>query len=180
MIPVSRPRLVVLIFVILAMLLGLLSRVWYLQVKSSSAYAAQASSERVRQVIVPPIRGPVLTDTGSPIVDSHPALVVSVSMPTLWKLHDGGASVVRRLATLLDIKQKTMTREVRLCTVGVGRPCWPGSPYQPIPVAENVKANVALQVLEDQRDFPGVTAAIQSVTHYLEPVSTNLAQVVGY
>jgi penicillin-binding protein 2 len=180
MIPVSRPRLIVLIFVIMALLLGLLARVYYLQVKSSSAYTALASSERVRQVIVPPIRGPILSDTGSPIVDSHPALVVSVSMPTLWKLSDGGTSVLRRLAVLLHLKQRTMTREVRLCTVGVGRPCWPGSPYQPIPVAENVPAKVALQVLEDQREFPGVTAAIQSVTHYREPVSTDLSQVVGY
>ena len=51
MIPVSRPRLVVLIFVILAMLLGLLSRVWYLQVKSNPAYAAQASSINSEKVI---------------------------------------------------------------------------------------------------------------------------------
>ncbi len=180
MIPVSRPRLIVLIFVIMAMLLGLLTRVWYLQVKSSSAYAAQASAERAREVIEPPTRGPILTDTGSPIVDSNPALVVSVSMPTLWKMSDGGASVLRRLAALLHIKQATMMREVRLCTVGVSQPCWPGSPYQPIPVAAHVFDRVALQVLEDQRQFPGVTAAIQPVAHYDQPISTDLSQVVGY
>jgi penicillin-binding protein 2 len=180
MIPASRPRLIVLIFVILAMLFGLVARVWYLQVKTGTAYAAQASSERVREVIQPPVRGPILTDTGSPIVDSHPALVVSVSMPTLWKLSDGGTAVLRRLAALLGIKQSTVLREVRPCTVRTGRPCWPGSPYQPIPVAENVQAKVALQILEDQRLYPGVSAAIQSVTHYREPISTNLSQVVGY
>jgi penicillin-binding protein 2 len=180
MIPASRPRLIVLFLVIAAMLAGLVTRVWYLQVKSSPAYAAQASSERVREVIEPPVRGPILDDTGAPIVDSDSALIISVSMPTLWKLPDGGAAVLRRLAALLDIKQATMLAEVRLCTVGVGRPCWPGSPYQPIPVAEKVSPKTALEVLEDQRLYPGVSAAIQSVTHYRQPVSTAMSQVVGY
>ncbi len=34
MIPASRPRLIVLIFIVLAMLLGLLTKVWFLQVKA--------------------------------------------------------------------------------------------------------------------------------------------------
>ena len=180
MIPASRPRLIVAVFIVIAMLLGLLTRVWFLQVKSGTAYAAQATSERVRQVVQPPVRGPILTDTGSPIVDSHPALVISVSMPTLWKLPDGGTAVLHRLGTLLHIKQRTMLREVRLCTVGVSRPCWPGSPYQPIPVAGKVPAKIALEILEDQRLYPGVSAAIQPVTHYHQPVATNLSQEVGY
>jgi penicillin-binding protein 2 len=180
MIPASRPRLIVLVFIVVAMLLGLLTRVWFLQVKSGTVYAAQATSERVRQVVQPPVRGPILTDTGAPIVDSHPALVISVSMPTLWKLPRGGAAVLHRLGVLLHIKQATMLREVRLCTVGVGRPCWPGSPYQPIPVADKVPTKIALQILEDKRLYPGVSAGIQPVTHYHQPVSTNLSQVVGY
>src|ERR1700691_604099 len=150
MIPASRPRLIVLFVVIAAMLAGLVTRVWYLQVKTSPAYATAASSERVREVIEPPVRGPILDDTGAPIVDSDSALVISVSMPTLWKLPGGGAAVLSRLAALLDIKQSTMLREVRLCTVGVGRPCWPGSPYQPTPGADNVSPKIALEVLEDQ------------------------------
>src|SRR3984957_17552581 len=157
MIPASRPRLIVAVFIVIAMLLGLLTRVWFLQVKSGTAYAAQATSERVRQVVQPPVRGPILTDTGSPIVDSHPALVISVSMPTLWKLPHGGTVVLHRLGTLLHIKQATMLREVRLCTAGVGRPCWPGSPYQPIPVADKVPAKIAVEILEDQRLYPGVS-----------------------
>jgi penicillin-binding protein 2 len=180
MIPASRPRLVVLYLVVGAMLAGLLFRVWDLQVRTGVSYAAQASSERVRQVIEPPVRGPILDDLGAPIVSSHPALVISVSMPTLWKLKHGGAAVLTRLAALLHVKRRTMIRETRLCTVGVGQPCWPGSPYQPIPVATRVPSKIALQVLEDQRLYPGVTAAIQPVTSYSQPLSTNMSQIVGY
>jgi len=72
-----------------------------------------------------------------------------------------------------------MLQQVRLCAVGVSQPCWPGSPYQPIPVAQNVTPNVALQVLENQRLYPGVTAAVQPVTHYHQPIATSLAQTLG-
>ncbi len=180
MIPASRPRLVVLSVVVAALLLGLATRVWYLQVKTGGAYVAQASSERVREVIEPAVRGPITDDLGAPMVDSHSALVISVSMPTLWKEPHGGAVVLRRLARLLHIGRHKIFREVRLCTAGVKQPCWPGSPYQPIPVAENVPAQVGLEVLENQRLYRGVTAAVQPVTHYHQPIATNLAQTLGY
>jgi penicillin-binding protein 2 len=180
MIPASRPRLIVLYLVVAALLLGLATRVWYLQVRSGASYAAQATSERVREVIEPSVRGPITDDLGAPIVNSSSALVISVSMPTLWNERDGGAAVLGRLARLLHIGRRKLSRELRLCTVGVKQPCWPGSPYQPIPVAENVRASLGLQVLENQRLYQGVTAAVQPVTHYRQPISTNLAQTLGY
>jgi penicillin-binding protein 2 len=67
-----------------------------------------------------------------------------------------------------------------LCTVGISQPCWPGSPYQPVPVADNIPVTVALQVLENRRQYPGVTAAVQPVAQYHQPISTNLAQTIGY
>ncbi len=180
MTPASRPRLIVLYVVVAALLVGLATRVWYLQVKTGSSYVAQAASERVREVIQPPIRGPIVDDRGAPIVDSRSELVISVSMPALWQQADGGAAVLRRLSGLLHIKHGRLLKQVRLCTVGVSQPCWPGSPYQPIPVAENVPATIGLQVLENQRLYRGVTAAVQPVTHYHQPISTALAQTIGY
>jgi len=180
MIPASRPRLVALHLVVAALLIGLGVRVWYVQIRTGAADVALANAERVRVVVQPSVRGPILDDIGTPLVDSHPALVISVNMPTLWQQSDGGTAELRRLAVLLHVRQRTMLREVRLCTVGVSKPCWPGSPYQPIPVAERVPARLALQVLEDQRLYPGITAAVQPVTHYEQPISTDLAQVLGY
>jgi len=180
MIPASRPRLIVLYLALAALLLGLATRVWYLQVKSGTVYTAQASSERLREVIQPAVRGQITDDLGAPIVDSRSALVISVSMPTLWKQPHSGAAILRRLALLLHMGRHRIFREVRLCTARVRQPCWPGSPYQPIPVAEHVSATLGLQVLENRRLFPGVTASVQPVTHYSQPISTDLAQTLGY
>ncbi|MHB1596916.1 MAG: penicillin-binding protein 2 [Streptosporangiaceae bacterium] len=180
MIPASRPRLIALYVAVFALLAGLALRIWDIQVKSAPVYRALASSERIREVVTPPTRGSIVDDLGAPIVTSRPALVISVSLPALWQQSDGGAAVLRRLAALLHIRQSAMRDDVRLCTVGVRQPCWAGSPYQPVPVAENVSARTALQVLENKRLYPGVTAAVQPVTHYQQPISTALAQVLGY
>ncbi|HEX9063968.1 MAG TPA: penicillin-binding protein 2 [Streptosporangiaceae bacterium] len=180
MTPASRPRMVVLYVVVAALLLGLTARVYYLQVRTRGSYAAQAAAERVREVVQPSVRGPIVDDQGAPIVDSHSELVISVKMPVLWQQKDGGAAVLQRLSALLHIKHRKLLDEVRLCTVGVSQPCWTGSPYQPIPVAENVPVTIGLQVMENQRQYRGVTAAVQQVTHYRQPISTSLAQTIGY
>jgi penicillin-binding protein 2 len=81
---------------------------------------------------------------------------------------------------VLNISDKVMQERVRLCTAGVQQPCWQGSPYQPIPVAQNVSDTVALQILENKSEFPGITADIQPVIQYNQPVSTAAAQMLGY
>ena len=180
MIPASRRRLAVLHVVVASLLIGLGARVWVVQVMSGTAYASQAKLEQTEHVIVPSVRGEILDDTGSPIVDNRSALVVSVNMATLTQQRDGGTAELHRLATLLGVKYQLLRDEVRICTAKVRQPCWQGSPYQPIPVAQNVPDQVALQVLESQREFPGVTAQVQPVTQYVQPVATAMSQVLGY
>ena len=84
------------------------------------------------------------------------------------------------LAGLLGMPDTLLTEKVRLCTAHVSQPCWPGSPYQPIPVAQNVSGAIAVQIMQDQKDFPGVTAGVQPVANYPAPDGANPAQVLGY
>ena len=58
--------------------------------------------------------------------------------------------------------------------------CWNGSPYQPVPIAEDVRQSVALRILEQPEDYPGVLAQQQSLRAYPHPYGVNLADVVGY
>src|SRR5207245_5525640 len=57
-------------------------------------------------------------------------------------------------------------------------PCWAGSPYQPVPVRQDVPERVGLQIMENQRQFPGVVAQAQPVVSY--PGGASAAQVLGY
>jgi len=181
MIPVSRRRLVVLYLIAAAMIATLGGRLWYLQVMDTAQYKQLAAVNQTRQVVVPAVRGSIVDDEGRPLVDKTTSLVVSVNMTQLSQTtSDDGRSVLRRLAPMLSMSDKTLLEKVRLCTKGVPAPCWPGSPYQPIPVDQQVSAQTALQILEQPTLFPGVTAQVQPVVSYPMPDGANAAQVLGY
>jgi penicillin-binding protein 2 len=176
----SRRRLLVLYVIAAAMLISLGGRLWYIQVMNNTAFTKLAAANQTRDVIVPAVRGQILDDVGNRLVTNQTALVVSVDMMNLSQQPGGAAPVLHRLAPMLGMSYKLLTEETRLCTAGVPQPCWPGSPYQPIPVDQNVSAQVALQVMEEQDKFPGVTAQVQPVIDYPEPYGANPAQVLGY
>ena len=123
------------------------------------AYHAAAASQSLREVVVQPQRGLIVDDQGRPLVANRTAWVVSVDRTLLDRLsgprprgraqpgrHRGGhaaaAGASRRLVTCGD------PGSVR------GR-CWNGSPYQPVPVALDVRQSVALRILEQPEDYPG-------------------------
>lgn len=167
--------------IIVAGLLAVLGfRLWNLQVQTRASYVGLARDEQVREIVEPSVRGNILDDTGQPMVSNQSALVVAVNMVTLSQQPGGPGPELARLAKLLKISDKLMQERVRLCTVGVKPPCWQGSPYQPIPVAQNVTDTVALQILENKNSYPGVTANIQPVIQYNQPVATGAAQMLGY
>ena len=181
MIPASRRRLAVLYLLAVAMLVTLGGRLWYLQVMDTTQYKQLAAANQTRQIVVPAVRGTIVDDQGRPLVRNATSLVVSVNMMQLSQTtSDGGQSVLRRLAPLLGMPYKLLSEKVRLCTRGVPAPCWPGSPYQPIPVDQRVSPQTALQIMEEPKRFPGVTAQVQPVVDYPMPHGANPAQVLGY
>jgi penicillin-binding protein 2 len=179
--PSSRRRLLGLYVVAAAMLVALGGRLWYLQVLDTTQYQQLAAVNQTRQIVVPAVRGTITDDTGVPLVRNLTSLVVSVDMMRLsQRTSDGGAAVLARLAPLLHLSDRALTDEVRLCTRGVAQPCWTGSPYQPIPVAQHVSDATALQIMEQPGRFPGVSAGLQPVVDYPQPDGANPAQVLGY
>jgi penicillin-binding protein 2 len=174
----ARRRLALLSAACVALLVILAARLWYVQVTSGSGYASLANQEQARTVIVPPARGQILDDTGSPLVASRASLVVTVNGTELSRQDDGGRAELHRLAALLGLRYRLLHDRLRLCTAGVPQPCWAGSPYQPIPVRQDVPERVGVQLMEDQRWFPGVVAEAQPVVSY--PGGATAAQVLGY
>ena len=180
MIPASKSRLAAVALITAGLLAVLGIRLWDLQITAHRTYVTLASQDQERYVVEPPVRGQIYDDTGHVLVDNAASLTVSVDMAQIGQQADGGKAELDRLARLLGVNDKTIQERVRLCTVGVSQPCWPGSPYQPIPVAERVPARIALQVLEDKKLLPGVTADMQPSVHYAEPIATAAAQMLGY
>jgi len=176
----SRRRMLVLYVVVASLLITLGGRLWYIQVMNGTSYKTQAVANQTRNIIVPGVRGQILDDTGQALVSNQTELVVSVDMMSLSQRPDGGVSVLRRLASMLGMPYQLLQEKTRLCTATVSQPCWAGSPYQPIPVAQNVSDQTALQIMEEQSQFPGVTADTEGVVTYPQPGGANPAQVLGY
>ncbi|MBW8484072.1 penicillin-binding protein 2 [Actinomadura parmotrematis] len=173
-------RLVVLYVLVGALLLVLLGRLWTMQVLDGDHYRRVAADNRTRDIVVPAVRGLILDDQGRPLVRNRTALVVSVDRTSMARQKDRGAAVLTRLAATLGTTRDALEKKIRLCGPGVQRPCWPGSPYQPIPVDDRVDPKRALQIMERQEDFPGVTAQVQAVREYPEPAGASAGQALGY
>jgi penicillin-binding protein 2 len=181
MIPASRRRLAVLYLIILAMVVALGGRLWYLQVMSGGQYKALAVANQTRNIVVPAVRGSITDNEGTKLVTNKTSLVVSVDMMTLSQTtSDDGTSVLQRLAPLVGMTYTQLRDKTRLCTKGVKPPCWAGSPYQPIPVSQAVSDQTALQIMEEPKQFPGVTAQVQPVVSYPMPNGANPSQTLGY
>jgi penicillin-binding protein 2 len=180
MIPASKPRLIGVAVVVMALIAALGVRLYYVQVKQHVSYVALQNQDQVRTIVEPAVRGGIVSDDGQPLVTQTSSLTIAVNMAEVGQEPGGGTPELDQLAKVLRISDKTMAEKVRLCTVGVSQPCWPGSPYEPIPVSEHVTDQQALAVLTNKKEFPGVSADVQPTVSYPEPIGTDAAQVVGY
>jgi penicillin-binding protein 2 len=176
----SHLRLMVLHVLVMSLLLSLGGRLWYLQVMNGAHYRRVAADNGIRDIVVPAPRGQILDDAGRPLVRNRTALVVSADRTTLVRQKDGGKAVLRRLAAVLGTPYDQVAAKIRLCGPGIKRPCWTGSPYQPIPVDDHADPQKALQIRERQEDFPGISAQLQAVRDYPRTDGAGAAQALGY
>ncbi|MGA8993928.1 MAG: penicillin-binding protein 2 [Nocardioidaceae bacterium] len=168
---------------VLSLLLTLFARLWYLQVLGGEAYQAQAAEQSVREVVVQPARGLVVDDMGRPLVANRTAWVVSVDRTLFSRLAAGPRSeLLDRLSRVVHVTRKTLLARTLLCGQdgSVAGTCWNGSPYQPVPVAEDVPQRVAVAIMERSEDYPSVLVESQSLRSYPSPYGINAAHLLGY
>ena len=175
-----RTRLMVLRVLVLALLATLVGRLWYLQVRTGQTFRDAAAANDVRTVVTPAVRGDILDDEGRPLVDNRSALTLSVDRTALLAGRDHGAATLARLAAMLNTTPQAISDEIRTCAPKVPKPCWNGSPLQPIPIARNVSVQQALSVAEQHELFPGVIAGPDTIRRFPAPYSLNAAHVLGY
>ncbi|MCX5378369.1 penicillin-binding protein 2 [Streptomyces sp. NBC_00091] len=173
-------RLVIIQVLVFSLLFTLGGRLWYLQIRNGHEYADAAKNNHVQRVVQPAVRGSILDARGVPIADNETRLVVSASRTELMRIKDRGKAVLTRLAGVLDMKPQDVMDKVRLCDSKTPKPCWNGSPYQPIPVTLEATTQQALQIRERPEDFPGITAEPTAVRRYPAPGAARAAQVLGY
>lgn len=171
-------RLVVLRVLVLSLLATLGARLYYLQVLDNHKLTQTATNQHVREVLLPAPRGAIVDDRGRPLAHNRTSLVVSVDRGRLTNQPDGGKAVLERLAPLVRMTPEQLARKITPCAQDVPKPCWNGSPYQPVPVATDTTPQVVLRIVEHQEDFPGVSADTETLREY--PGKKFAAHTVGY
>ncbi|GAA1574183.1 penicillin-binding protein 2 [Streptomyces globosus] len=178
--PRVQNRLVVIQVVVFSLLLTLGGRLWYLQIRNGEEYTDEAKNNHVQQVVQPAVRGSILDARGVPLADNETRMVVSASRTELSKMKDKGREVLVRLAGVLGLNPDDVVSSVRLCDAKTPKPCWNGSPYQPIPITDEATTEQVLEIREHAERFPGITAEPTAVRRYAGPEGANTSQVLGY
>jgi penicillin-binding protein 2 len=179
----SRLRLIVVQAIVLSLFVTLFARLWYLQVLGGEAYQAQAADQSVREIVVQPARGLIVDDMGRPLVANRTSWVVTVDRTLLKKMDDQDQeALLRRVARTVGSTYKDVLARTLLCGEpdSVSGTCWNGSPYQPVPVAEDVPQETAVSILEQSENYPAVLAESVSVRAYPSPYGINAAHLLGY
>jgi penicillin-binding protein 2 len=179
----SRLRIVVIQALVFSLFATLLVRLYYLQVVSGDEYQGRAAAQSVREIVLQPSRGLIVDAQGRPLVANRLSWVVSIDRTVLGKLEDKQRdTLVRRVAGVVDVREDRLAE--RLVTCGdpgsVPDVCWNGSPYQPVPVAQDITQAQAQRMREEPEDYPGVIVEQQAVRDYPEPFGINAAHLLGY
>lgn len=171
-------RLAVVRILVVSMLLTLGARLYFLQVLDQDKLVQTANRQQTREVVLAAPRGAVVDDRGRPLVTNRTSLVVSVNRSELLTEPDKGAGVLQRLSKLIKVPAAELERRITPCARDVPRPCWNGSPYQPVPVVTDTTPSVVLTIAERQELYPGVRAESQTLRQY--PYGSLAAHSLGY
>jgi len=179
----ARLSLLVVQIFILSLLVGLLGRLFYLQVAAGPKYRDAALSIQSRDVVTPATRGLIVDSSGVPLALIRVGIAVTVDRTKIDRQPDKGASVIKSLSKLLNLEYADIYQRTRLCgelPKGSRSGCWTGSRFQPIPITKEADPEVALRIVERSDQYPGVSATPVSIRNYPTNAGVNGAHLLGY
>ncbi len=179
----ARLSLLVVQIFIFSLLVGLLGRLFYLQVAAGPKYRDAALSIQSRDVVTPATRGLIVDSSGVPLALNRVGIAVTVDRTKIDRQPDKGVAVLRSLATLLNLQYADIYQRTRLCgelPKGNRSGCWTGSRFQPIPITKEADPEIALRIVERSDQYPGISATPVSIRNYPTNAGVNGAHLLGY
>ena len=179
----ARLSLLVIQVLICSLLIGLLGRLFYLQVAAGPKYRDAALSIQSRDVVTPATRGLIVDSSGVPLALNRVGIAVTVDRTVIDRQPDKGVAVLQSLAKLLKLEYEDVYQRTRLCgelPKGARAGCWTGSRFQPIPITKEAEPEIALRIVERSDQYPGVSATPVSIRNYPGNAGVNAAHLLGY
>jgi penicillin-binding protein 2 len=142
-------------------------RLWSLQVLSGDEYLNAAQNNQLRQIRLEAPRGSILDRRGRPIVSNIAGTAVELWVGDVPE--EQRPQLIRRLANVLDVKEKDLAKEVAEHE---------NDPLTPIVVKEAVGEQKVRYLYERRSEFPGVRIASVYLRNY--NYGSLAAQILGY
>jgi penicillin-binding protein 2 len=159
----QRFRATTVIFMVI--LLGIVGRLYYLQVVRGSYYAGVAEDNRLRIISTDAPRGEIRDRNGVVLATDVPSFDIVV---TTYDLEDEAAEL-GEVARLTGNPVASLTDTVAKAGVG---------PFSPITVVRNVSKSVALKLAEMEPSLPGIQLVMSTRRFY--PQGSLAAHLLGY
>lgn len=162
----QRRAMVMLVFVVL-MMIGLLARMYQLQIVEHETYTTLSDKNRVQVQSVPPPRGLVYDRNNLLLAENRPVF----SLTLVPERVAGMEATLARLSEILDIAEEDVERFKR-------RLREPRRPFQEIPLSYDLGEEEIARMAVHRHEFPGVEVRAELVRYY--PHSELTAHALGF
>jgi penicillin-binding protein 2 len=171
-----RRRATICVAVLCFAFLGLLARLWFLQVVKGTEMLAQAQHNRLRDVPVPAPRGLILDRHGAVLATSralHSVAVVPAALPSARSAPDARAAVLKSLSFLLGVTPKEIEAKLLDARMRGGRM------YDPVRIDEDIDLKT-ITLIEENRPRLGPAVLVTNDIARTYPNGALAAHVLGY
>ncbi|WP_138435379.1 penicillin-binding protein 2 [Marinobacter shengliensis] len=162
----QRRAMVMLVFVLL-MMIGLLARMYQLQIVEHEIYTTLSDKNRVQVQSVPPPRGLVYDRNNLLLAENRPVF----SLTLVPERVAGMEATLARLSEILDIAEEDIERFKR-------RLREPRRPFQEMPLSYDLGEEEIARMAVHRHEFPGVEVRAELVRYY--PHSELTAHALGF
>ncbi|SDK30990.1 penicillin-binding protein 2 [Pseudomonas indica] len=162
-----RSRVIAGAVVVVALILALVARLYYLQVIQYEYHSTLSENNRVHVQPIPPTRGLIFDRNGVIIADNRPSFSLTVTRERAGDWEQVLDIIVEVLELTPDDRalfEKRMKQGRR--------------PFEPVPVLFELSEDQIARIAVNQFRLPGVEVAAQLVRHY--PQKEHFAHSVGY
>jgi penicillin-binding protein 2 len=164
-------------------------RLFDIQIIQGQDYIAQANDNRTQTIYEPAIRGTIYDRNGYILAQNVPSYNVVVTPGYLPEDEGDIQEIFRELSELIDIpvsQGETDEETVRNFTpcyndLGISEVVFIATtnwPYQSTALKCDVSQDVAMVVMENSEDWPGIDVEISSVRHY--PTGELTSEIIGF
>ena len=161
------PRFKLVYGVLLATLIILFLRLWFLQIIEGDELREYSEKNRVKETKIRAPRGLILDREGRILVDNTTGFDATISPQYATSLNE----TAEALGKLLNIDPKNIIRDVKKSRIQNG-------PFMPVTIKENLTLEEAYRIKKIRIDHPGLNVDETVLRFY--PLDENGAQLFGY